>query len=245
MAFIPRIFVEDSDIENKKIFVGGADANHILRVLRKTVGDTVTVCGGGSVFSASIEKTADEGLYLSLGEELGKNNEMPFDVTVYQCNPKGDKLDTVVRKAVELGASEIVVVLSERCVARPDNKSFASKLERMNKISESAAAQCGRSFIPKVRGLISYKEAISEMKNSDISFVCYEGDGVVQLPKLLSGEPKSISFLIGPEGGISEKEISLAESENIALAGLGKRILRTETASGYVLSAISVLLELK
>ena len=169
---------------------------------------------------------------------------MPFKVSVYQCFPKGDKLETVIQKAVELGAFEIVAVMSERCVARPDSKAFAKRLERLKKISESAAAQCGRSIIPEIRGIISYNQAIEEISKKDIGFICYEGDGTRPIKELLKEQPETIGFLIGPEGGLSEKETRTAAEANIDLAGLGKRILRTETASGYVLSAISVLLEM-
>ena len=150
----------------------------------------------------------------------------------------------MIQKAVELGAYEIVAVMSERCVARPDSKSFAKRIERLKKISESAAAQCGRSIIPEIRGIISYNQAIEELSQKDIGFVCYEGDNTRPVRELLGEHPETIGFLIGPEGGLSEKETSLANEKSIALAGLGKRILRTETASGYVLSAISVLLEI-
>ena len=117
-------------------------------------------------------------------------------------------------------------------------------IERLKKISESAAAQCGRSIIPEVRGIIGYAEAIKEISEKDIGFICYEGDGTLPIKTLLTETPQTIGFLIGPEGGLSERETATAKENGISLAGLGKRILRTETASSYVLSAISVLLEM-
>ncbi len=245
MAFIPRIYVGSDRIENGKAYIDGSDANHILRVLRKNIGDTLHVCDmHGNSYNAIIDEITREGLYATLGEPEKTNNEMPFKVSVYQCFPKGDKLETVIQKAVELGAYEIVAVMSERCVARPDAKSFAKRLERLKKISESASAQCGRSIIPEIRGIISYEQAIKEIAEKDIGFICYEGDGTLPVRELLKDNPETIGFLIGPEGGLSEKETTLAKDASLSLAGLGKRILRTETASGYVLSAISVLLEM-
>ncbi len=245
MAFIPRIYIGSDRIENGRAFVDGSDANHILRVLRKQVGDVIHVCDMKSnSYDAVIEEITKDGLFLLLGEPTRANNEMDFKISVYQCFPKGDKLETVIQKAVELGAFEIVAVMSERCVARPDGKAFAKRLERLKKISESAAAQCGRSFVPEIRGIISYSEAIKEISEKDIGFLCYEGDGTKPITEILIGQPESIGFLIGPEGGISEKEVQVARENGIALAGLGKRILRTETASGFVLAASSVLLEL-
>lgn len=245
MAFIPRIYIGSDNIENGRAYIEGSDANHILRVLRKGIGDSLHICDmHGNSYIAIIDEINRDSLYATLGEAEKQNNEMPFQVSVYQCFPKGDKLETVVQKAVELGAHEIVAVMSERCVARPDSKSFAKRIERLKKISESAAAQCGRSIIPEIRGIISYNQAIEELSQKDIGFVCYEGDNTRPVRELLAHRPETIGFLIGPEGGLSEKETSLANEKSIALAGLGKRILRTETASGYVLSAISVLLEI-
>ncbi len=245
MAFIPRIYIGSDRIADGRAFIDGSDANHIIKVLRKEKGDTLHICDmHGNSYNAVIDEITREGLYALLGEPERGNNEMPFKVSVYQCFPKGDKLETVIQKAVELGAYEIVAVMSERCVARPDEKAFSKRLERLKKISESAAAQCGRSIIPEIRGIISYKEAMEEIAQKDIGFICYEGDGTLPVKELLKETPESIGFLIGPEGGLSEKETRLAAKKNIALAGLGKRILRTETASGYVLSAISVLLEI-
>lgn len=245
MAFIPRIYVGSDRIENGIAFIDGSDANHILKVLRKEKGDTLHICDmHGNSYNAVISEITREGVFASLGEPEGSDNEMPFSVSVYQCFPKSDKLETVIQKAVELGADEIVAVMSERCVARPDAKAFGKRLERLKKISESAAAQCGRSHIPEIRGIISYAAAIEEIAGKDIGFICYEGDSTVPVNRILAGSPKSIGFLIGPEGGLSENETSSAKQSGIPLAGLGKRILRTETASGYVLSAISVLLEI-
>lgn len=245
MAFVPRIYVGSDRILDGRAYIDGSDANHVLRVLRKSAGDKLHICDmHGNSYTATIDEITRDGLYATLGEPEKQNSEMPFRVSVYQCFPKGDKLDTVIQKAVELGAYEIVAVMSERCVARPDSKAFAKRLERLKKISESAAAQCGRSIIPEIRGIIGYDQAISEIAEKDIGFICYEGDGTVPVRSLLHDSPETIGFLIGPEGGLSEKETSLARESNVALAGLGKRILRTETASGYVLSAISVLLEM-
>lgn len=248
MAFIPRIYVGSDRISDGKAYIDGSDANHVIRVLRKNVGDTLYICDmHGNSYNAVIEEVTRDGLYALLGEAKKQNNEMPFRVSVYQCFPKSDKLDTVVQKAVELGAYEIVAVMSERCVARPDAKAFSKRLERLKKISESAAAQCGRNYIPEVRGIISYDAAVNEIEQKDIGFICYEGDGTRPIRELLTEmpeTPETIGFLIGPEGGLSEKETASAKDMGISLAGLGKRILRTETASGYVLSAISVLLEM-
>lgn len=244
MSFVPRIFIASDDISGDTAVVRGSDFNHIVKVLRKTVGDTVTVCDMHSnVYEAAITFIGQESLSLALGEKRHNDNELPFKVTVYQCLPKGEKADTVVQKAVELGASEVVFVLSERCVARPDEKTFARRLERLSRISESAAAQCGRSYVPAVKGLVGFDSAVVSLKQVGNPFLCYEGGNTVPLRRVLEPNRGDIAFMIGPEGGFSAREADLAAGSGIPLVNLGKRILRTETAALYVLSAISVLLE--
>jgi len=186
---------------------------------------------------------AEEGFYAALGQPQLRDAEPVCPVTLYQCLPKGEKTDEIVRRAVELGATRIVAVISERCVARPDGKAFSKRLERLNRISESAAAQCGRAVIPPVCGLISYREAAKEIAACGLGFICYEGEGTRPLRELAEHKaPESIGFLIGPEGGLSDAETALAAEHGIPLAGLGKRIMRTETASAYVLAALDILL---
>ena len=145
MAFIPRLYIASDSIENGRAFISGSDANHVLRVLRKSKGDSLHVCDmHGNSYNATIDEITQDGLYAILGEPEKNNNEMPFRVSVYQCFPKGDKLETVIQKAVELGAHEIVAVMSERCVARPDAKAFAKRVERLKKISEYAESLRGK-----------------------------------------------------------------------------------------------------
>jgi 16S rRNA (uracil1498-N3)-methyltransferase len=245
MSFVPRIFVPEGSIQDNKVLITGSDAVHLLKVLRLGVGDQILVCDMfRTEYDGVIESKSAEGLTAALIESKKNSSEFPFEVTLYQGIPKGDKLDTIVQKAVELGVTTIVPVICERCVSRPDEKSFLKKLERYNKISASAASQCGRGIVPKVTPQVSYAQALSAIKNSDTGFICYEGTKTLHIRDFLTGKaPAGISFLIGPEGGLSSGEIDRANELEIPLVGLGKRILRTETASGFVLSAISVLLE--
>ena len=243
MAFVPRIYLAGASSGTHTI-VDESDVNHIKNVLRIPVGGGITVCDGhGTSYSGKIVEYSPYGIVAELGAGKHDESEFPFSVTVYQCYPKGEKAETVVQKAVELGATEIVFVMSERCVARPDEKSMQKKLSRLQKIADSAASQCGRGVLPKVSGLISYAQACAQASNSDCAFLCYEGDGTSPLRGILELSPhaKSYSFLIGPEGGISPEEVELAQNNGLMLAGLGKRILRTETAALFVLSAMNVL----
>lgn len=245
MAFIPRIFVPADALQGGTVFVSGADANHVRNVLRIPVGGKISVCDGEkTVYPGEILSYSAEGFLARVGEGQKDTGELPARITVYQCYPKGEKTDLVVQKAVELGAAEIVFVLSERCVARPDEKAMEKKRQRLQKIAEAAAAQSGRSVVPPVRGLISYTNACKEAAEADCAFLCYEGDGTLPLREILEAQPnpERISFLVGPEGGISPAEAEEAKQAGLALANLGSRILRTETAPLFVLSACNVLM---
>jgi 16S rRNA (uracil1498-N3)-methyltransferase len=172
-------------------------------------------------------------------------------ITLYQALPKSDKLDTIIQKAVECGASKIVPFQSERCVVKIKNDAEDKKRERRQRISAEAAKQCGRSVIPEVCNSITYKEALADAQNNDLILFCYEGDGTQSLGDILKNAftskcdiPKSIAIFIGSEGGFSINEAENAKSCGAVMTGLGKRILRTETASGFILACLVCFTEL-
>ena len=132
----------------------------------------------------------------------------------------------------------MVPVICERCVVKLDKDSAAKKVARWQKIADEAAKQCGRGILPEVKEPVTFSQAVQLMKNDDFPFMCYEGDGVVPIKQLLNSKSaKTYSFIIGPEGGFSTHECEEAKKV-MPLCGLGKRILRTETASCVVLSSI-------
>ncbi len=240
-----RVFVPSGNISENKAEITGSDASHIVKVMRLSSGDEITVCDmkrnvyDGVILTASVEKVVVE-----LVSQEKNDTELPCRVIVYQGVPKGDKLETVIQKSVELGAYRVVPVLCDRSVSRPDKKGAVSKNTRYNKISEAAACQCGRSLIPEVSIMISFDEMISEMIDfKGVSFACHEGENTVKVKDVLKSDACDVAFFVGPEGGISERETQKLIDAKIPTVSLGKRILRTETASSYVLSAISVLWE--
>lgn len=245
MAAHPRIYLPPEEAEAALAagyaVISGPDVNHVRNVLRIPAGGILTVGNGkGVFFRAEIRSYQKDSLTVDVipDSKTEAETEFPFAVTLYQCLPKGEKTDWIIQKSVELGVTEIVLVDSERCVARPDRNAMEKKRVRMGRIAESAASQSGRGVIPAVRGLVSYSDALDEMRGVSHPFVCYEGSGVVPLPSLLTDHPSGIAFLIGPEGGLSDREAALAQEAGIPLAGLGSRILRTETAPLFVLSCI-------
>jgi 16S rRNA (uracil1498-N3)-methyltransferase len=179
-------------------------------------------------------------------EQSAADTEPPYIATVYQALVKGDKMETVIQKAVETGASVIVPMVTSRAVVKLDEKDARKKTERWQKIAHEAAKQCGRGIIPQVTMPVSYKEAMRQAAEADLALFCYEGDGTKPLPVLCRNvdSPRTVSLCIGPEGGFADGEAEAAKEAGLQMCGLGKRILRTETAALFVLSCLSAIYEL-
>ena len=230
-----RFFFDNEIIENDTFTVKGEKYNHIIRVIRLSVGEQVIFCDGNfNDYQCELISVDSEKATFKILDSYKNKTEPDVKITIFQCLPKSDKMDDMVKRCVQFGAFEIVPVLSKRCVSRPDNKSFSKKLDRFNKIARSSAMQSMRGYIPKVTELIDFKTAILKLKEYDTSFVCYEGEAEVNINSVdLSN--KSIAFLIGPEGGIDETEIEYAINNGIKSISLGKRILRTEDAAAFLI----------
>ena len=153
--------------------------------------------------------------------------------------PKADKLEHVIQKATELGAYEIVAFPTARCVSKPDEKSLKKKLERWQKIAASAAEQSGRGRIPTVIVLDSYKTALARAAQAECGILLYENEHATTLKMALEEKAfTTVSVISGPEGGLEEKEVELAQAAGLRICTLGRRILRCETAPLCALSAI-------
>ena len=240
---MPRFFVRQERVSGNTVSIIGEDAHHIARSLRMAVGDEITVCDmQGNEYSCHITSFDDDKeVIASIYSMKHSENEPKIFIKLFQALPKGDKLDTIIQKAVECGVSEIIPFQSERCVVKIKNDSEDRKNERRQKISAEAAKQCGRSVIPHVRAAVGFEDMLRMAGDSELCLFCYEGDGTISLGKILREYdelPKSISIVIGSEGGFSQKEVQLAKESGVVLAGLGRRILRTETASGFVLACL-------
>lgn len=244
---MPRFFVPSEAFDSDKVKISGDDAFHIARALRMAVGDEITVADmHGNEHICRLEKIRDCEVDCVILETKVGRTESPIEITLYMGYPKGDKLETVIQKAVELGASRIVPFESSRCVKRPRQDKAEKQGARLSRIAEEAAKQCGRAILPQVMPPISFKEMLTRASEDTLSLFCYEGDGTESLKKILSQHeiPKSISIVVGCEGGFSIDEAALAKSAGLKLVNLGPRILRCETAPSYVLAAISYRYEL-
>ena len=245
---MPRFFVDKSQINDNTLFIEGDDARHIARSLRMAVGDEITVCDGeGNEYVSTLSRIRDERCDCDVIESRVSFAEPKTKITLFMAYPKSDKLETVIQKAVELGASEIVPFESSRCIKRPKADKATERTARLSRIAEEAAKQCGRAILPKVSLPLTYSQMIKRATESELAIFCYEGEGAMSLKKILDSceqAPASISVTVGSEGGFSEAEAKEAASAGMIIANLGPRILRCETAPDYCLSAISYRFEL-
>ncbi len=250
---MPRFFLSASSIADGVVTVTGDDAVHISRSLRMRAGEHITVCDMQKIeYDCELYEFTADGVKARIISKKPSDTEPPYHIRLYQALPKSDKLDVIIQKAVESGASEIIPFESERCVVRIDSdpRREEKKSERRRRIALEAAKQCGRGCIPEVRLPMRFPEMLKSAAESELVLFFYEGDGTVSLRELLStkfqgGErPGSISVIIGSEGGFSLKEVEAAREAGAYLCGLGRRILRCETAPGFALACLCYNFEL-
>lgn len=234
----PRFFTEN--ISDTAV-VNGDDAKHISTVLRMKVGDKAVLCDNSeNDYLCEIMSAQKEQVVFSVLDKQKNEAEPTVKLRLFQCIPKSDKMEFIVQKATELGASEIIPVLSKRCVSRPDDKTAIKKAMRYQKIAEEASKQCGRGKIPEIKPMMSFKEAVKAYSGDGCGILFYECGGEA-ISKIVPEDASVINVFIGSEGGFEKEEAELAKDSGIALATLGKRILRCETAP---VAAISVLMNL-
>ena len=232
-----RFFADGEVLRGDTVVLTGENAQH-ARVLRLKAGETVLVCDGQGT-ECLCEVTDAGEMKLNVLKRRESTSEAAVRVSVYMAFPTADKLEHVIQKATELGATEIVAFPSSRCVSRPDEKSLAKKLERWQKIAASAAEQSGRGRIPSVLTVNSYREAVERAARSELPLFPYENERTVSLRAAIGpAQFRTAAIMTGPEGGFSEDEVQLAEEAGMKICSLGPRILRCETAPLCALSAV-------
>ena len=224
------------------------DCFHIARSLRMAVGERIRISDGERQFVSELCSIRDKECEVKIIEELEATGEPPYRLTVYQGLPKGDKLETVIQKSTELGASAIVPFYSEYCTVKPkDAQNEQKKRQRRQAIAREAAKQCGRTAVPGVGEVISFAELKKAASEADAVIFCYEAEETLTLNRFLKENDlrgKNIAVIIGSEGGFSPKEAAALCESGAFCISLGERILRTETAALYVLSVLSCAYEL-
>ena len=243
-----QFFVGPNQIEDDTSIILGKDVNHIKNVLRMKIGEEIRILNGrdDKEFCCQIEKMEEEQVLCKIRFVKQGGLELPAQVFLFQGLPKGDKMDLIVQKSVELGVTEIIPVATKRSIVKLDEKKAGRKEERWNKISEAAAKQSRRQHIPKVRSVMEWQEALNYAKEFEVKLIPYELSSGMEETK---GQIESIApgqrvgIFIGPEGGFEEEEINLAKEGGAIPITLGKRILRTETAGFTILAWIMYHLE--
>lgn len=259
-----KFFVPAGDILEDKIIIRGEDVNHILNVLRMHIGDQLLLSAeipqGFDItpdastcrtlvqleYLCDIAKMDKSQIICNITDRIEIDRELPCEITLFQGMPKGDKLETIIQKAVELGVGRVVPVIMSRSISRPDERKSERKLSRYQEIARAAAKQSKRGIIPAICSPISMKEALEYMKNMDILLVPYEEAEDMEYSRsiinnILPGQ--RIGIAVGPEGGFEEREIEAIKSEGGKAITLGPRILRTETAAMTLLAWLGLVLQ--
>lgn len=227
---------------NENIILSENDIFHLQRVMRSKKGDKFQIVVDNEAFIAEI--TSFSPFEFKILEKINESPELNGYIRLLYCLPKGEKLDLVIQKSVELGVSEIVLVNSSRCVRRIDSKDKDKKLIRFNKIIKEASEQCKRVELMKLTDVIEYNDIDKYL--ADKSFIAYE-NSTENLSSLYDDfkdiNGKTINILIGSEGGFSLDEVNYAIKHGYKSITLGKRILRSETSCFYALSLLSFFME--
>lgn len=230
-----------AQINNNKVLLTNDDQHHLLHVMRAKVGEEIEVVDQGKAFLCKIDSLFP--LSISSIEEIAFNSELNKEITLFFALAKGDKIETVIQKSTELGVSRIVLFTCKRCVTDFSNKDTSRKFERYNKIAKEASEQSHRLKVPEIVGVIDINKIPNDLL-CDENFVAYEKEaGNTTNSFNLNCNSKTISIMVGPEGGFEESEILRLEGIGFKSISLGKRILRCETATFYSLSVLSYLLE--
>lgn len=247
---MPRFFVKTEQIKENEIIIIGEDVKHIKNVLRKQIGDIIEICNQetGNTYKCEITEIKEQEIINSIIEKKA-GTEDKIKVDIYQGLPKADKMELIIQKSIELGANAIIPVEMKRCVVKLDSKTESKKIERWQKIAESAAKQSGRSTVPEICRMVKIEDIAKLKDEYDSIIVCYEDEKenyikkeLLKLKELDNPEMR-IAIVIGPEGGLEEKDVEYLKQNGAAIVTLGNRILRTETVALNLLSIIMYELE--
>ena len=244
---MPRFFVPKADIDTVAgtVRIYGDDARHIARSLRMASGEGITVCDGeGTDYRCTLGRIRDDCAEAVINASSGCLSEPPYFVTVCQALVKRDKMETVIQKSVECGASHILPFESSRCIMKMKENSDA-RIVRWNRIAAEAAKQCGRGMLPRVDAPVGFAAVAERVSGYDLKIFCYEDEHVTKLSSFLASValPMKICIAVGPEGGFSPEEAEYARKNGFVSVTLGPRILRTESAAPFALAAISTVYE--
>ncbi|WP_270646413.1 16S rRNA (uracil(1498)-N(3))-methyltransferase [Paeniclostridium hominis] len=230
-----RFFVEKKNVnlENNTCIIEGEDVKHISKVLRCRVGEELEICDNdNNEYICEITNIDKSQVNLNILKRVDIKRESDLKIKVYQGLPKGPKMEMILQKLTEVGVDEIILVQTKRTVVKVDDKKEDKKIERWERIIYEAAKQSKRGKIPKLRGVLSFKETLADMKENDFNIAPYENEKTKTIKQAIKGKDiNNIGIFVGPEGGFEDTEINAIEEIGGQSVSLGPRILRTETAS--------------
>jgi 16S rRNA (uracil1498-N3)-methyltransferase len=242
---LQRYFLQNPFDSEGNAEISGDDGKHIVRVMRMTTDDQLVAVSNGDAFISTITEVLADGVLIHQQDGPLKTSELPVHVTIACGLPKGDKLDLITQKATELGMSGLIPFEAERSIVKWDDKKGGKKVERLRKIAKEAAEQCHRTVVPEVETPYSFKQLIAVARDYDVLLFADEEDAKSGNPHRIAERLKNVYHkqtvlaVFGPEGGLSRSEAEVLRSAGFLPIALGPRILRTETAPLYLLSAMS------
>ncbi|MBE1299215.1 MAG: 16S rRNA (uracil(1498)-N(3))-methyltransferase [Alteromonadaceae bacterium] len=233
---IPRLFVDQTLAVDEEIPLSKELSNYVVNVLRlKDASPVVLFNGDGNEYSAELEILSKRSVNVRVDSKLGISCESPLPIHLGQGISKGDRMDMVIQKSVELGVTEISPIITERCNVKLDDERWQKKQQHWQKIAISACEQCGRNVVPTIHAPITLAQWLSQSTNQlrlTLNPTAEKRLARLDVPK------EGIRVLIGPEGGLSDQEIFQAAETGFNDVSLGPRILRTETAALAVISIL-------
>lgn len=234
-----KFFIKKDCIYNDEIVVTGKDVKHIRDVLRLGIGDRITLSSEGINYLCSISDIQKSQVITKIVEKLEGNHEPKVEITLYQGLAKGNKMDLIIQKGTEIGIKDFYPIINNRSVVKiKDINKEQTKVDRWSLISEEAAKQSKRDYVPKINRILSFDDMIKLLDGQRNIIVPYEEENALTIGKALQSVTEGmIHLIIGPEGGFDKDEIEKLKAIGAKIVTLGSRILRTETA-GFVAATI-------
>ena len=237
---MPRFYVPNPSIQDGLLKIEGGEVRHIRKVLRLKAGDKVIVFNGlGKEYEGAILEETPSSVLVKVENIFFAPKDSSLEVTLAQSLLKGEKMDFLIQKATELGVKEIIPFLSARSVPLLERSRKLERHRRWERIAVEASKQCGRGVVPKIESLKDYSEMLQIASPDGLRLILWERGGI-KLKEVFGrwGEGAKVFFVVGPEGGFSQKEVDEAEESGFIPVILGRRILRAETASLCLLSIL-------
>lgn len=236
-----RFYVPKESVRGNKIFISGKEAHHILDVMRLGNLDKVTAFDGtGNEYTGFIKEAKRDSLVVEIITTRRPSDKSRAKLTLIQSIPKKEKMDYIVEKATELGVYSVIPVMTKRTIVRWDREKKVASVGRWRRIAKETSKQCARSDIPRIEDIVDYDEALQLARSCDLGLIAALDDSAVRLKDALkSFTGGAIAVLIGPEGDFTPQEIEKAKSGNFKLVSLGPRVLKSDTAGLFVLSALN------